>query len=185
MQLFLDVYAATKPPLSSMALECLTRMASVRRSLFTTEVERNKFLARLMGGTRDILRLQQVHSLPRTLSHCVIAAHARNRNYCSEASIPMDTSLQWFLPREPSSDRANPNPDPSPTRYSPPRILARLTGGTRDTLRLRAGACACAETTRRAWGCAGAERARQLPRVLQAAGAAQDQLPTVRAGERG
>eukprot|EP00854_Cymbomonas_tetramitiformis_P016305 gene16305-19350_t len=44
MQLFLDVYAATTPPLSNTALECLTRLASVRRSLFTTESDRNKFL---------------------------------------------------------------------------------------------------------------------------------------------
>jgi exportin-7 len=31
MQLFLDVYAATKPPLSSMALECLTRVRVISR----------------------------------------------------------------------------------------------------------------------------------------------------------
>lgn len=33
MQLFLDVYAATKPPLSSMALECLTRVRVVSRGI--------------------------------------------------------------------------------------------------------------------------------------------------------
>eukprot|EP00242_Pyramimonas_sp_CCMP2087_P001295 CAMPEP_0198228690 /NCGR_PEP_ID=MMETSP1445-20131203/113729_1 /TAXON_ID=36898 /ORGANISM="Pyramimonas sp., Strain CCMP2087" /LENGTH=1057 /DNA_ID=CAMNT_0043909107 /DNA_START=452 /DNA_END=3625 /DNA_ORIENTATION=+ len=71
MQLFLDVYATTKPPLSSMALECLTRLASVRRSLFTTEAERNKFLARLMAGTREILRTQQG-----------LSEHANYHEYC-------------------------------------------------------------------------------------------------------
>ena len=35
------------------------RFASVRRSLFTTEAERSKFLAQLVAGTRDILKQQQ------------------------------------------------------------------------------------------------------------------------------
>ena len=35
------------------------RFASVRRSLFTTEAERSKFLAHLVAGTRDILKKQQ------------------------------------------------------------------------------------------------------------------------------
>jgi len=35
------------------------RFASVRRSLFTTEVERSKFLSQLVAGTRDILKQQQ------------------------------------------------------------------------------------------------------------------------------
>ncbi|CAL8462392.1 g1925 [Coccomyxa elongata] len=59
LQLFLDFYAASKPPLSSMALECLVRLASVRRSLFVSDTERSKFLNHLVTGTRDILRLQQ------------------------------------------------------------------------------------------------------------------------------
>ncbi|CAK9199269.1 unnamed protein product [Sphagnum troendelagicum] len=58
MQLFFDYYACTKPPLSNVALECLVRLASVRRSLFSTEVERSKFLSHLMSGTREILRTQ-------------------------------------------------------------------------------------------------------------------------------
>lgn len=48
-----------------------TRLASVRRSLFTTEVERNKFLARLMEGTRNILRTQQG-----------LAEHPNYHEYC-------------------------------------------------------------------------------------------------------
>ncbi|KAL3148536.1 hypothetical protein ABBQ38_013973 [Trebouxia sp. C0009 RCD-2024] len=59
MQLFFSFYSSTSPPLSSMALECLVRFASVRRSLFTTEVERSKFLAQLVAGTRDILKQQK------------------------------------------------------------------------------------------------------------------------------
>eukprot|EP00897_Mesotaenium_endlicherianum_P004381 jgi/Mesen1/3971/ME000210S03214 len=59
MQLFFDYYTATKPPLSNQALECLVRLASVRRSLFSGEPERLAFLTRLMNGTRDILRSQQ------------------------------------------------------------------------------------------------------------------------------
>ena len=43
----------------------------MRRSLFTTEVERNKFLARLISGTRDILRVQQG-----------LSEHANYHEYC-------------------------------------------------------------------------------------------------------
>ena len=35
-------------------------MASVRRSLFTSEAERFKFLNRLVSGTREILRTEKV-----------------------------------------------------------------------------------------------------------------------------
>ncbi|GJP36962.1 hypothetical protein CLOM_g1463 [Closterium sp. NIES-68] len=59
MQLFFDYYAATKPPLSNQALECLVRLASVRRSLFTGEAERLKFLSHLVNGSREILRSKQ------------------------------------------------------------------------------------------------------------------------------
>lgn len=40
--------AVSGPPLSSSALECLVRLASVRRSLFATESERSNFLNRLV-----------------------------------------------------------------------------------------------------------------------------------------
>ena len=53
--LFFDVYAAAAPPLSATALECLVRLASVRRSLFGCEAERAAFLASLVGGTRRVL----------------------------------------------------------------------------------------------------------------------------------
>ena len=56
MQLFLSTYASSSPPLSCACLECLVRLASVRRSLFVSEAERAAFLARLLAGTADILR---------------------------------------------------------------------------------------------------------------------------------
>ncbi|MCO5551769.1 hypothetical protein L7F22_005272 [Adiantum nelumboides] len=59
LQLFFDYYTATKPPLSKEALECLIRLASVRRSLFAGETERSKFLTHLMNGTKDILQKAQ------------------------------------------------------------------------------------------------------------------------------
>lgn len=55
MQIFFDYYALTKPPHSKEALECLVRMASVRRSLFTNDSTRLKYLAHLMTGTKEIL----------------------------------------------------------------------------------------------------------------------------------
>jgi len=38
MQLLFEVYKSSGPPVSSVALECLVRLASVRRSLFASEV---------------------------------------------------------------------------------------------------------------------------------------------------
>ena len=52
MQLFLDYYAASQPPPSKLALESLVRLASVRRSLFSSDVERSKFLNQLVNGCR-------------------------------------------------------------------------------------------------------------------------------------
>ncbi|KAG9454969.1 hypothetical protein H6P81_007873 [Aristolochia fimbriata] len=59
LQIFFDYYMITKPPLSKEALECLVRLASVRRSLFTNDSERSKFLAHLMAGTKEILQTGQ------------------------------------------------------------------------------------------------------------------------------
>ncbi|PIM98951.1 hypothetical protein CDL12_28559 [Handroanthus impetiginosus] len=59
LQIFFDYYALTKPPISKESLECLVRLASVRRSLFTNDAARSKFLVHLMSGTKDILRTGQ------------------------------------------------------------------------------------------------------------------------------
>lgn len=59
LQIFFDYYAITKAPLSKEALECLVRLASVRRSLFSNESARSKFLAHLMTGTKEILQTGQ------------------------------------------------------------------------------------------------------------------------------
>ncbi|KAI4356227.1 hypothetical protein L6164_000266 [Bauhinia variegata] len=59
LQIFFDYYAITEAPLSKEALECLVRLASVRRSLFTNDAARSKFLAHLMTGTKVILQTGQ------------------------------------------------------------------------------------------------------------------------------
>lgn len=41
------------------SLECLVRLASVRRSLFTNDATRTKFLDHLISGTKEILRTGQ------------------------------------------------------------------------------------------------------------------------------
>ena len=56
MALLLSTYAVSQPPLSCSCLECLVRLASVRRSLFAMEAERSAFLTRLLTGTAEILR---------------------------------------------------------------------------------------------------------------------------------
>lgn len=59
MQLLFDVYRSTSPPLSNAALECLVKVASVRRSLIQTEQDRSNFLGRLVRCTNEILRTKQ------------------------------------------------------------------------------------------------------------------------------
>ncbi len=71
MGLLLSTYAASTPPLSCACLECLVRLASVRRSLFAAETERAAFLSRLLHGTSDILR-----------SRTGLAEHANYHEFC-------------------------------------------------------------------------------------------------------
>ncbi|KAK4797341.1 hypothetical protein SAY86_029667 [Trapa natans] len=59
LQIFFDYYLVGNAPLSKESLECLVRLASVRRSLFTNEAARSKFLAHLMTGTKEILQSGQ------------------------------------------------------------------------------------------------------------------------------
>ncbi|KAK4380187.1 hypothetical protein RND71_002049 [Anisodus tanguticus] len=56
VQIFFDYYEINKPNISKEALECLVRLASVRRSLFTNDPSRVKYLAHLMTGTKDIMQ---------------------------------------------------------------------------------------------------------------------------------
>lgn len=55
LSIFLEYYKASQPPLSNASLECLVRLASVRRSLFSSETERVNFLSRLVSASKDIL----------------------------------------------------------------------------------------------------------------------------------
>ncbi|XP_072984276.1 uncharacterized protein [Typha latifolia] len=59
VQIFFDYYRITEPPLSKEALECLVRLASVRRSIFTDDPARSQFLSHLMAGTKEILQIGQ------------------------------------------------------------------------------------------------------------------------------
>jgi exportin-7 len=59
MQLLFDIYSAYPAPQSSLALECLMLLASVRRSLFSDDKERKRFLTQLMVGICRILQSQQ------------------------------------------------------------------------------------------------------------------------------
>ncbi|KAL9235176.1 hypothetical protein vseg_009963 [Gypsophila vaccaria] len=59
LQIFFDYYAMTQPPVSKEALECLVRLASVRRSIFPTDSARSKYLSHLMTGTKEILQTGQ------------------------------------------------------------------------------------------------------------------------------
>ncbi|KAL5067134.1 hypothetical protein RYX36_018021 [Vicia faba] len=55
LQIFFDFYTMNQP-FSKEALECLLRLASTRRSLFSDDTARLKFLSQLMLGTKEILQ---------------------------------------------------------------------------------------------------------------------------------
>jgi exportin-7 len=94
--LLLDVYKRNAPPTSSCALECLVRLASVRRSLFASEVERNEYLRRLINGTSDILSKNQglgehdnYHEFCRLLSRL-------KTNYQLSELVAVDGYQKWI-----------------------------------------------------------------------------------------
>mmetsp|Transcript_8801 Transcript_8801/g.18815 ORF Transcript_8801/g.18815 Transcript_8801/m.18815 type:complete len:1064 (-) Transcript_8801:979-4170(-) len=96
LQLFLDYYGTTAPPLSNVALECLVRMASVRRSLFTNENERFKFLNRLVNGTREILRTKQgLHEHDNYHEFCRLLGRLKT-NYQLSELVAVDNYTDWI-----------------------------------------------------------------------------------------
>lgn len=96
LQLFLDYYGVTTPPLSSMALECLVRLASVRRSLFLNETERTKFLNRLVAGTRDILRTKQgLNEHANYHEFCRLLGRLKT-NYQLSELVAVENYVEWI-----------------------------------------------------------------------------------------
>uniref|UniRef100_A0A383V5G5 Exportin-7/Ran-binding protein 17 TPR repeats domain-containing protein n=1 Tax=Tetradesmus obliquus TaxID=3088 RepID=A0A383V5G5_TETOB len=97
LQLFLDYYAASGPPPSKLALECLVRLASVRRSLFSSDVERSKFLNRLVNGCRDILRAQSGLAEHHDNYHefCRLLGRLKT-NYQLSELVSVDNYTEWI-----------------------------------------------------------------------------------------
>ncbi|XP_040377848.1 exportin-7-A isoform X2 [Oryza brachyantha] len=59
VQIFFDYYKVNDTRVSKEALECLVRLASVRRSIFVEDPSRTQFLSHLMSGTKEILQTGQ------------------------------------------------------------------------------------------------------------------------------
>ncbi|KAF0917476.1 hypothetical protein E2562_020592 [Oryza meyeriana var. granulata] len=59
VQIFFDYYKVNDTSVSKEALECLVRLASVRRSIFVEDPSRTQFLSHLMSGTKEILQTGQ------------------------------------------------------------------------------------------------------------------------------
>ena len=96
MALFFELYANSTPPSSSSALEALVFLASLRRSLFSSEEERQGFLDRLIRGTLEILRTQQglthhanYHEMCRLLARL-------KANYQLSELVASDCYAEWI-----------------------------------------------------------------------------------------
>jgi exportin-7 len=59
IQLFFDFYMSSEPPRSSLALQALLQISSVRRSLFQSEKERTAFLQALMSGIQSVMQTKK------------------------------------------------------------------------------------------------------------------------------
>ncbi|KAJ7976521.1 putative Exportin-7 [Quillaja saponaria] len=59
LQILFDYYAINQTHFSKEVFECLLRLASTRRSLFTDDTARQKFLSHLMQGTKEILQTEK------------------------------------------------------------------------------------------------------------------------------
>ncbi|PNW69825.1 hypothetical protein CHLRE_19g751347v5, partial [Chlamydomonas reinhardtii] len=98
LKLFLDQYTCSQPPLSSTALECMVRLASVRRSLFTSEGERFKFLNRLVAASRSML---DPGARPRLAQHenfhglCRLLGRLKT-NYQLSELVAVDGYTDWI-----------------------------------------------------------------------------------------
>ncbi|KAL6051841.1 exportin-7 isoform X1 [Balamuthia mandrillaris] len=58
LRLFFTLYCSSQPPQSTEAMACLVQLVSVRRSVFSEDEDRNKYLAMFLQGTADILQHQ-------------------------------------------------------------------------------------------------------------------------------
>jgi len=56
--LFFELYQATRPPSAMLSIEVLVLLGSLRRSLFSSDEERQSFLQRMVRGTLRILQTQ-------------------------------------------------------------------------------------------------------------------------------
>mmetsp|Transcript_7505 Transcript_7505/g.12746 ORF Transcript_7505/g.12746 Transcript_7505/m.12746 type:complete len:1077 (-) Transcript_7505:234-3464(-) len=95
-QLFFDLYTSSTAPGSSRALEAVVLLASLRRSLFSSDEERYAFLSRLMRGTLHILQSQHgltdhdnYHELCRLLARL-------KANYQLSELVQADTYREWI-----------------------------------------------------------------------------------------
>lgn len=73
--LFFDLYRSTQPPIQSLTIQVLVLLGSLRRSLFSSDEERQSFLQRMVRGSLLILQTQcgladhdNYHELCRLLS---------------------------------------------------------------------------------------------------------------------
>ncbi|CAG9462330.1 unnamed protein product [Pedinophyceae sp. YPF-701] len=97
IETLLVVYHVTTPPESNTALDCLVRLASVRRSLFTGETERIEFLRTLVEGTLSILRSRQgLQEHPNYHEFCRLLGRLRTNFQLSEV-VSLACYSDWIV----------------------------------------------------------------------------------------
>eukprot|EP00937_MAST-01D_sp_MAST-1D-sp2_P003680 g3680.t1 len=96
MRLFLDLYVQLQTTQSAKALECVTLLASVRRSLFAGDAERKQYLGALVRGIQEILRTQ--HGLTQEACYhefCRLLSKLKT-NYQLSELVKTDTFEEWL-----------------------------------------------------------------------------------------
>jgi exportin-7 len=96
MQLFFDYYNFTEPPRSNAALEVLVNLASVRRSLFTSDKERSIFLQTLMSGVQAIMQSKKgLEHMPNYHEFCRMLGRLKASYQLSEL-VKINGFAEWM-----------------------------------------------------------------------------------------
>ena len=96
IKMLIEIYTQQVSPTSSLAMECLVRIASVRRSLFTGEQQRQAFLSQLVHGTLTIFMTQQGLSDHENYHNFCRLLGRLKTNYQLNEIVAVDCYAEWI-----------------------------------------------------------------------------------------
>jgi exportin-7 len=101
IQVLLKIYFLNQPPMAnkikSLCLECLTIFSSVRRSIFSSDKDRLRFISNYLNGTLEILRSSKGSSqnLSAYYEFCRLLSHLKT-NFQLLELMTVENYPEWF-----------------------------------------------------------------------------------------